>query len=80
MSLILSNGVVDTVSLPSTLETEIDMKFPEFNKTYMENMYEDDIGSMINAITEDKEIEKSGVTSTGVICFLDLAIIISPFV
>ena len=39
-----------------TNENMANMKFPEFNKTYMETMYENDIGSMINSITEDKSI------------------------
>lgn len=43
---------LDTV----TNENMKNVKFPEFNKTYMENTYEHDIASTIEAISQDKSI------------------------
>lgn len=43
---------IDTVTNKNLKE----MKFPEFNKAYLDNVYEHDIGNIINSISEDKSI------------------------
>ena len=40
-----------------TNENMKNMKFTEFNKTYMEEVYEKDIANMINCISQDKSIQ-----------------------